>query len=190
VVGDPQAVRERLLRAGAHPGFEGLMLDRRFDRGSELLSRDEVLRLRVFRDAQGSEKFQLGWKGPLAVTPEGYKARRELEYEIGPAELPPDELLKLLSFEETHRIDRYVEYFLLGTAAVRLEWYPRMDILIEIEGDAAAIEAAVQASGLPRSDFSADSLVEFAARYAARTGRPAIVALSEGGGDPPSWESR
>lgn len=190
MVADPPAVRERLLRAGAHPGFSGLMLDRRFDRGSELLSHDEVLRLRVLRDANGSEKFQLAWKGPMAVTPEGYKARRELEYEIGSAELPPDELLKVLGYEEIHRIDRYVEYFLLGTAAVRLEWYPRMDILIEIEGDAAAIEAAVRASGLPRSDFSADSLPAFAARYAARTGRSAVLALTQGDGDPPSWESR
>ncbi|HEV8599493.1 MAG TPA: hypothetical protein VGQ69_09050 [Gemmatimonadales bacterium] len=166
------------------------MLDRRFDRGGELFSRDEVLRLRVFRDAQGSEKFQLGWKGPTAVTREGYKARRELEYEIRPAELPPDELLKVLGFEEIHRIDRYVEYFLLGSAAIRLEWYPRMDVLIEIEGDAAAIEAALLASGLPRSDFSADPLAAFAARYAARTGRPAVLALTQGDGEPPSWESR
>ena len=188
MVADPRLVRQRLLEAGAHPGFAGLMLDRRFDRGGELLSRDEVLRLRVFRGAEGSEQFKLGWKGPTGITPEGYKSRRELEYEIGPAELQPAELLKALGFEEIHRIDRYVEYYLLGSAAVRLEWYPRMDSLIEIEGDPPAIEAALCATGMPRADFSAESLAAFAARYAARTGYPAVLAL--GGGDPPSWESR
>lgn len=190
MVPDPRIMRQRLLEAGAHPGFSGLMLDRRFDRGGELLSRDEVLRLRLYRGADGAETFQLGWKGPTGITPEGYKTRRELEHDIGSAELPPDELLKALGFEEIHRIDRYVEYYLLGTAAVRLEWYPRMDVLIEIEGDPAAIETAVRATGLPRSDFCAEALAAFAARYAVRTSRPAVLALTQSGGEPPSWDSR
>lgn len=190
MVADPQAVRRRLLAAGAQPGFAGLMLDRRFDRDGELFARDEVLRLRVFRGADASEQFKLGWKGPTMVTPDGYKARRELEYQIEPAGIPPDELLKALGFGESQRIDRYVEYFLLGSTAVRLEWYPRMDVLIEVEGDAAGIETALRATGLPRSDFTADSLTAFAARYAARTGTPAVLAIHPEFGEPPSWEAR
>jgi hypothetical protein len=190
VADDPPAVRQRLLAAGARPGFAGLMLDRRFDRGGELLGRDEVLRLRVFRGADGSEQFKLGWKGPTGVTPDGYKTRRELEYGIEPSELPPDELLKALGFEESQRIDRYVEYFLFGSTAVRLEWYPRMDVLIEVEGDAAGIETALRATGVPRSAFTADSLTSFAARYAARTGTPAVLSLQPGLEQPPSWGAR
>jgi adenylate cyclase class IV len=190
VVADPSAVRERLLAAGASPGFAGLMLDRRFDRGGELVLRDEVLRLRAFRAVDGSERFKLGWKGPTAITPDGYKARRELEYEIDPAGMPPEELLKALGYEESQRIDRYVEYFLLGSTAVRLEWYPRMDVLLEVEGDAAGIETALRATGLPRSDFTADSLAAFAARYAARTGQPAVLALNPELEHPPSWAPR
>jgi adenylate cyclase class IV len=166
------------------------MLDRRFDRGGELLARDEVLRLRVFRGAEGSEQFKLGWKGPTAVTPDGYKARRELEYTIEPAGPPPDELLKALGYEESQRIDRYVEYFLLGGTAVRLEWYPRMDVLIEVEGDAAGIELALRATGLPRTAFTAESLTAFAARYSVRTGTPAQLALHPESGEPPSWAAQ
>ena len=54
-----------MLEAGAEPGFAGLMFDRRYDRGGELQARDEVLRLRVHRAADGTETSQLGWKGPI-----------------------------------------------------------------------------------------------------------------------------
>jgi adenylate cyclase class IV len=189
VLKHPAAMRRRLLAAGAQPGFTGLMLDRRYDRDGTLLAKDEVLRLRGFREPDGSERFHLGWKGPTAVTPEGYKARHELEYEIR-GTVPPEALLEALGFRESYRIDRYVEYYRLGDTAVRLEWYPRMDSLIEIEGDAAGIEAALRATGLPRSEFHADALPAFAARYAARTGRPALLALDPASREPPSWELR
>lgn len=164
------------------------MLDRRYDREGTLLSRDEVLRLRVYRHPDGTEEHHVGWKGPTGLTPEGYKARRELEYEIRGTAAPPGALLEALGFRESQRIDRYVECFQLGPAAVRLEWYPRMDVLIEIEGDTLGIEAALRASGLPRSAFTGESLSAFTARYMARTGRPAL--LAETLGETPSWESR
>lgn len=167
-----------------------MMLDRRFDRNGELLARDEVLRLRVFRKADGQEDARLGWKGPTGVTSEGYKARRELEYPVGSEQASPAELLEALGFREIHRIDRYVEYYRLGAAALRLEWYPRMDVLLEVEGDAESIEPAWRVTGIPREQFSADALAEFAARYAARTGHAAVLALEPGSPMLPSWESR
>lgn len=166
------------------------MLDRRFDREGDLLTRDEVLRLREYRSADGSRELRLGWKGSTTVTPEGYKARRELEYEIHEIAAPPEELLEALGFRESYRIDRYVEYYELARATARLEWYPRMDVLIEIEGDGEGIELVREVTGLPREQFNADSLTLFAARYAERTGQPALLALNPDTPDPPGWESR
>ena len=77
-----------------------------------------------------------------------------------------------------------------GLEEVRLEWYPRMDVLIEIEGDQPGIEAALCATGLPRTGFSADPLAVFAERFASRTGTPAALATSELAGESPSWQSR
>jgi len=190
VVADPNSVRARLVAAGARPGFHGLMSDIRYDRDSELLARDEVLRLRVFQDEEGVRETILGWKGPTRVTPDGYKARSELEYEIRPRTGPPEELLQALGYRRIFVIDRFVEYYHLGTADVRLEWYPRMDVLIEVEGDAKGIEAGLLAVGLPRADFTADSLPAFAARYAERTGRAPVLSAADLAGERPSWKAR
>ncbi len=190
MVSDPAAVRSRLLAAGARPGFAGLMLDRRYDRGTELAARDEVIRLRVYRDRDGNEIAKLGWKGPASVTPEGHKARRELEYEIRGEQGSPELLLAALGLEVVFRIDRYVEYYHLGDTVARLEWYPRMDVLLEIEGDAPGIESALQVTGMPRTDFTAESLPAFAERYALRTGRAAVVAVDPTEREHPFWETR
>ena len=190
MVADPAAVRTRLLAAGARPGFTGLMVDRRYDRDTTLLAKDEVLRLRVFRHPDGREQAMLAWKGPTTVTPQGYKARREFEYEIASARARPEELLEALGYGVIHSVERYVEYYRLEGTDVRLEWYPRMDVLIEIEGDEAGIEAALTITGVPRDAFTPEPLRLFAERYAARTGRSAALAISELGGDAPSWERR
>jgi hypothetical protein len=189
-VPEPGAVRDRLLVAGARPGYAGLMLDRRYDRNGELMARDEVLRLRVYRDRDGGETAKLGWKGPTSVTRDGLKARRELEYDMHGAHGSPELLLTRLGFEVVFRIDRYVEYYHLGPTVARLEWYPRMDVLLEVEGDSAGIAAAVRISGVPRGDFTADALPAFAERYAARTGQPPVLALDPESSEPPSWEAR
>ena len=190
MVADPAAVRARLERAGARPGFQGMMSDARFDRGGELLGRDEVLRLREYRHPGGRLETILGWKGPTGVSAEGYKTRRELEYEVKARTAPAADLLEALGFRRIHTIDRYVEYYHLGTAALRLEWYPRMDVLIEIEGDAEGIEAGLRAVGLPREEFTADPLTVFAARFAARTGTAPVLASAELAGAPPGWPAR
>jgi len=190
VVADPNAVRIRLMAAGARLGFHGLMSDVRYDRNGELLARDEVLRVRVFKDETGAAETILGWKGPVRISADGYKARPELEYDIRPRTGAPEEFLHALGYQRIYAIDRYVEYYHLGTADVRLEWYPRMDVLIEVEGDAPGIEAGLRAVGIPRADFTAESLSSFATRYAERTGRPPVLAASELAGELPSWNVR
>jgi hypothetical protein len=50
---------------------------------------------------------------------------------------------------------------------------PDMDALLEVEGEPAAIERAVAASGLPRAAFLPESLPYFIAAFERRTGRPA-----------------
>ena len=169
-----------------------MMVDHRYDRGGALLARDEVVRLREFLHRDGRAEVKLSWKGPTTVTPEGYKSRRELEFEIRPRgpESPPAALLEALGFEEVQRIERYVEYYRLGGAEIRLEWYPRMDVLIEIEGDQGGIETAREVIGLPRSAYSAEPLPAFTARYAERTGTPAALSIEALRGEAPSWDKR
>lgn len=166
------------------------MLDRRYDRGTELTARDEVIRLRIYRDREGKETAKVGWKGPVSVTAEGHKARRELEYEIRGEHGSPELLLRALGLEVVFRIDRYVEYYHLGDTVARLEWYPRMDVLLEVEGDARGIESVLQVIGIPRNQYTAESLPAFAERYALRTGRAAVLALDPASGERPSWEVR
>ncbi len=192
MVPDPALVRERLDGAGAQAGFRGIMVDRRYDRGGVLLARDEVLRVREYRFDDGRIESSVSWKGPTAVTAEGYKSRQELEYAIQSRvpDLPPWALFDALGFEEIHRIERYVEYYRFSEADIRLEWYPRMDVLIEVEGEHRSIEAALEVIGLPRASYSAEALPVFAERYAARTGTPAALSLEALGSDVPSWEAR
>jgi adenylate cyclase class IV len=190
VVTDPAAIRERLLAAGARAGFRGLMSDARYDRNGELTGRDEVLRLRMFRHEDGVLETILGWKGPTTRTADGYKSRIELEYELHAKSHPAEALLSALGYQRVQVIDRYVEYFHLGTTDLRLEWYPRMDVLLEVEGDGPGIEAGLVAAGVSRASCSPDTLSAFAARYGARTGRPAVLARHELGDEPPGWAAR
>jgi len=191
VVPSPALVRAGLTQAGALPGFNGLMTDQRFDRDGALLARDQVLRVRHYHENNGVPRVRLTWKGPVAVDPEGgYKLRPEIELEADGQSEPALALIQALGYRQVQAVDRWVEYYRLGGATARLEWYPRMDVLIEVEGDRAAIEAAVAASGLPRTAFSAESLPAFVARYESRTGHRAAIALAELDGEQPSWHRR
>lgn len=175
VVRHPDIVRARLRAAGAVPRFIGRMSDLRYDRAAELASRDEVLRVRTYHHAGGRVEPVLAWKGPTMRSPEGYKLRREIELPISGA-ADPGPLLGALGFRAVHAIDRDVEVYALGDAIARLESYPRMDVLLEIEGDPAAIERAVAASGIPRGEFTAESLADFVRRFEERTGLTAELA--------------
>jgi adenylate cyclase class IV len=176
----------RLLEAGARPGFAGVMIDVRYDRNGELALREQVLRLRLFRSASG-ERAVIGWKGPASISTGGLKTRRELEYEIRSASAAPEAFPEALGYQPVQTIERYVEYYHLGTAEARLEWYPRMDTLIEIEGDAEGIEAVIRATGIPRAAFTPEPLSVFAGRYATRTGAEPAMTLAELGPERPRW---
>jgi adenylate cyclase class IV len=189
LVVDPVTVRMRLLAVGAVVRFRGSMSDRRYDRGGELTARDEVLRLRTFERESGGSDAVLGWKGPTRRTASGYKEREEIELALGDAGSGPASFLAALGYEVVHAIDRWVEVFELGGTMLRLESYPRMDDLLEVEGEPEAIQRAIAATGIPRSAFSADSLTEFVLRYQARTGEPAVLSSSSGSARPPAWAS-
>ena len=179
VVTDPDALRRRLLAAGAVAGFRGRMSDRRYDRLGELAGRDEVLRVRTYHHAGGETESVLAWKGPTGRSPQGYKQREEVELAVRSGPGAAERLLAALGYAPVHAIDREIEVHRLEGAVIRLERYPRMDLLLEIEGDPEAIERAVAATGLPREAFTADALAEFVRRFEERTGTTAVVAGEE-----------
>ncbi|MEO8199180.1 MAG: hypothetical protein ABI679_01540 [Gemmatimonadota bacterium] len=174
VIPDLVAVRRRLVEAGAVLIFRGRMQDRRYDRHHELDRADQVLRTRRMVPENGAAGMILGWKGPARVSEDGYKLREELEYQISGG-TDPEPLLRALGFVEVFAIDRWIETWAVGGATLRLEQYPLMDPLIEVEGEPAGIETAIQISGIDRDEFRTDSLAEFVARYQKRTGRTARV---------------
>jgi adenylate cyclase class IV len=176
LVPDADAVRTRLRDAGAVERFRGRMSDRRYDLDGELMARNEVLRVRTYYHPGGRTESVLGWKGPVRRSPEGYKQREEVEFPVA-AGASPDALLRALGYEVVHAMDRDVELLDLDGATLRLERYQHMDPLLEVEGEPAAIERAIRATGLPRAQFTADSLTDFVRRFEARTGTPAVLAL-------------
>lgn len=171
------AVRRALRRAGARLEFRGRMIDRRYDRRHELKRRDEVLRLRVYRPVgrRGpAAHVVLGWKGAQRRRA-GYRHRPELETVVPDAGALQG-LLERLRFRLVQTIDRRIELYRLGGATLRIERYPAMDTLLEVEGPPRAIERAIRATGMPRDRFLSESLPYFMRAYRRRTGRPARVA--------------
>ena len=163
--------------AGATLTFEGRLEDRRYDTpGRALALRDIVVRLRVMR-GKGETRAQLDWKGATRYE-DGYKVRDELTTTLG----QPDALhlmLTSLGYLVTREIDREIAQYELGGATVRFERYPRMDVLVEVEGIPEAIERAIIALGMPREAFTTERLPEFVARFEARTGQEAALADCE-----------
>jgi hypothetical protein len=88
-------------------------------------------------------------------------------------------ILSALGYVVTRAIDRDVRVLRLGDATLRVERFPRMDTLLEVEGPGPAIEAAIRASGLPRESFTADRLYQFVQRFEARTGQRAAICDDE-----------
>ncbi len=185
VVDDPGALAARLEARGAALAFRGRMSDRRYDTLDRALqARDEVLRVRTFVAAgTAGRASEVTWKGPTGRRG-GYKAREEHQLELAdPATAAL--ILERLGLVVSDATDRCVEFYGWPgeggreAAVVRLEWYPRMDVLVEVEGAPDAIEDAVRSSGLARAAFTPDRLLDFAARYEARTGRKAALALRD-----------
>ena len=187
VVADVDALRAALDRAGAVCAWRGMMRDRRFDHDDRFGARDEVVRVRAY-EGDGPLSTVLGWKGRTVRTPDGLKAREEIELHSPDDAGHAMRLMDALGFAVVHAIDRRIERWELGGATLRIEWYPQMDVLLEVEGSASAIDAAIRATTLPRAAFSTDSLATFVARYRERTGRTAAVSEAElDGRTPPGW---
>jgi predicted adenylyl cyclase CyaB len=177
VVANPDEVRERVERAGAALVYAGRLEDRRYDTGDRALSsRDHVLRVRVYRDGEGA-RATLDWKGPVSFEG-GYKVREELSAAL----LDPDTLLAMLDrlgYVVSREIDREIRQYDLDGTMLRFEHYPRMDVLVEIEGTPDGIERAIAAAGLARSAFGTDRLPDFVRRFEQRTGQRAAVSQRE-----------
>jgi adenylate cyclase class IV len=186
VVHDAAALRHALRHAGATLAFRGMMRDRRLDCGGALVAREEVLRLRTYEPESGPGRCEITWKGPTTVTPTGYKQREEVECGALDGEAAFT-IFRALGYEVVHAIDRFVELWHHPDASARLEWYPRMDLLLEIEGTAEGMERLIAALGLDRSHCRPDALNEFAARYAARSRQRAVWAEADLAGTVPGW---
>jgi predicted adenylyl cyclase CyaB len=170
-------------RAGGRLVFRGRLEDCRYDTAErQLRARDDVLRLRVYRDDHGT-RAELGWKGPTQYE-NGYKVRDE----VGARSPDADALrhiLERLGFVVTREIDRDITQYKLHGATVRFERYPRMDDLVEVEGDPDAIEGAIAAIGLPREAFTSERLFDFVRRWQERTGQSAALCDREITGEHP-----
>ena len=79
-------------------------------------------------------------------------------------------MLAGLGYVVTRSIDRDIEQFELGGAMVRFERYPRMDDLVEVEGEPEALERAIEALGIARAEFTAERLQEFCRALRAANG--------------------
>ena len=171
------SLRRRMAAAGWRLVFEGEMSDRRYDTPDRSLEgRDEVLRVRRMT-AAGEHRAVLGWKGPASERL-GYKVRAEAETPIGDAETTVRILERLGFTEITLAIDRRVELYEKGGVRVRIEAYPRMDTLVEIEGDPHAVDERLPELGLPREAWKPWGLPEFVRRYEERTGLAARLATA------------
>jgi predicted adenylyl cyclase CyaB len=183
VVDDVERRRANVERAGATVVYAGRLEDRRWDTPDRaLLAKDHVLRVRTYRNDAGV-RAELDWKGPTRREG-GYKLRDELETKVG----DPDalgEILTALGYEVSIAIDReIVQYDLEGTM-IRFERYPRMDDLVEVEGEPQDIERAIAALGLPREGFNTDRLPDFVKRYEERTGARAQISDADLTGESP-----
>lgn len=180
VVPDLDASRAALVAAGAVRTYAGRLEDRRYDTPARgLAGRDHVLRLRVYRGAP--VRATLDWKGPTGYA-DGYKVREELTTPLGDPEALAA-MLERIGCVVTREIDREIEQYDLGGTTVRFERYPRMDVLVEVEGAPAGIERAIAALGLPRASFTTERLPDFVRRYEARTGTRAAICDRELTGD-------
>ncbi|MEP6730277.1 MAG: class IV adenylate cyclase [bacterium] len=176
VVDDLERRRAAVEAAGATHVFSGRLEDRRYDTGDRsLTARDQVLRVRVYRDAQGT-RSELDWKGPTRRE-HGYKLREELETSVTDG----DTLVAILDnigYVVTIAIDREIVQYDLDGAMIRFERYPRMDTLVEVEGTPEQIERAISIIGLPRDGFTSERLLDFATRFETRTGTRAALSYA------------
>ncbi|MGI8509257.1 MAG: class IV adenylate cyclase [Gemmatimonadaceae bacterium] len=181
VVHDLRQTRHTVEDAGGRLVFAGRLEDRRYDSADHTLAaRDEVIRLRTYRNSEGSHAH-LDWKGPTQVV-DTFKVRDELTTGVS----DPDALAAMLGhmgYVVIREIDRdIVQYVLYGTT-IRFERYPRMDTLVEVEGTPDGIEAAILVLGIERSSFTTERLPDFVRAYESRTGLRAALSERELAGE-------
>lgn len=177
--GPVEEVRRRLVDAGWELVLEGEMSDRLLDTpDGRLFDADVVLRVRRISGEQGEARTILTWKGPTRYE-NGFKVREELETTADDA-IAMQALFARLGYSTVAMaIDRRIAVYETDSVHVRIEQYPDMDTLIEIEGEPDAIERCIADVGLPRSSWVPWRLQEFVGRYEARTGRVARLASEE-----------
>ena len=181
VCDDLAARRKQLENAGAKLTYAGRLVDRRYDIESrELADRDEVLRVRRY-EGGGSTKTYLDWKGPTE-TQGVYKVREEISTSVDDF-VALEHILDKVGFIVTMEIDREIVQYELGGATIRFESYPRMDVLVEVEGEPEAIENAIEALGMMRGEFTSERLPNFVDRFEQRTGVRAAICDRELSGD-------
>jgi predicted adenylyl cyclase CyaB len=183
VVDDLDLRRRKAEEAGGTLVYEGALIDRRYDTADRALAaKDHVLRLRVYRNGADAHA-ELDWKGPTRREG-GYKLREELDAGI----TDPDALaaiLERLGYLVTIEIERVIVQYDLGGAMIRFERYPRLDDLVEVEGEPEQIERAIAALGLPRDGFTSERLPDFVRRFEERTGTPAALSNAQLAGEGP-----
>jgi predicted adenylyl cyclase CyaB len=173
VVDDPEALVDLLRAARCEFLLEGWLSDRRYDTPDRaLLARDNVLRIREFQGKPESHAT-LDFKGPTGFD-HGYKVREEISTSIDNASTVA-QMLAGLGYVVIREIDRAITQVECCGATVRIERYPRMDALVEVEGEPDAIEAAIAVTKLPRAGFTTERLADFVLRYEARTGQRAAL---------------
>jgi predicted adenylyl cyclase CyaB len=175
---DDLAERRRMIEAaGAALSFEGKISDRRFDFASrELSGRDEVLRTRRYQSTASTRTY-LDWKGPTEMQG-AYKVRDEITAPVEDFD-SLERILEKLGLRLTWEIDREIAQYQLAGATIRFETFPRMDVLVEVEGEPGAIEAAIEALGLPRGTFTNERLPDFVNKFEHRTGVRAAISDRE-----------
>jgi adenylate cyclase class IV len=178
VIDDVDALRARLVAADAVPAFSGTLIDRRYDTADgALVAADHVLRLRTYRRSHSADRSVLDWKGATEYV-NGYKVREESTTDVGNAAVL-DGILSALGFGVIRTIERDIEMFELEGAILRIEHYPRMDTLLEVEGTPESIERAILSTGIARDAFTAERLTVFVARFEARSGTRAALSHRE-----------
>lgn len=173
VVDDIERRRGAIEAAGATLVFSGRLEDRRYDTAERTLTAaDQVLRVRVYRDAHGTTS-ELDWKGRTRREG-GYKLREEIETDVADGDALVA-ILGKLGYVATIAIDREIAQYDLAGTMIRFERYPRMDTLVEVEGTPEQIEAAIAALGMAREGFTSERLLDFATRFETRTGTRAAL---------------
>ncbi|MBI2426266.1 MAG: NUDIX domain-containing protein [Candidatus Kerfeldbacteria bacterium] len=161
-----QEFRDRLKRARAHLVSMHIMRDFLFDTAEKTLTnRKQKLRLRIYDNS----RTVMSWKEKKHGASQ-YKEEYEHEVEIGDFETMR-RIFEGLGYGLVRRVDRRVEIYHWRHVIIRIEFFPAMDVLAEIEGPKAELEQVIRELGLTRSMFFGKGQEFFFEAYQKRTGQ-------------------